>query len=134
MTSPALQAWHRIVATRDARALHDLLADDVVFHSPIVHTPQRGKAVTAGYLAAAVEVFGQPGFRYVREVVSDHGAVLEFEVTIDGIVVNGVDIIDWDANDRIVAFKVMVRPLKAMQLIHQRMGEMLAKAGTATQR
>jgi hypothetical protein len=115
------------VQHRNVAGLDDLLADDVVFHSPVAHTPQRGKTITAQYLAAALQVFGNPGFHYVREVVGRHDAVLEFEVEIDGIAVNGVDMIKWNDDGRIIEFKVMLRPLKAVNLIHQKMAEMLAK-------
>ena len=125
---PALASWHRLVRSHDDAALEALLAEDAVFHSPVVHTPQRGRALAARYLSAAFQVFFNDTFRYVREVVQDHDAILEFEVEIDGIHVNGVDMIRWDANDRIVDFKVMIRPLKGMQIIHQKMGEMLAAA------
>ena len=121
----AIEEWHRIVRERDIDALDDLLADDVVFHSPVVHTPQRGRPITAMYLAAAVVVFGNETFRYVREWRATHEAVLEFLVTIDGIEVNGVDMIRWNDAGRIVDFKVMLRPLKAINLIHQKMGAML---------
>lgn len=121
----AIEEWHRIVRERDVDALDDLLADDVVFHSPVVHTPQRGRPITAMYLAAAVVVFGDETFRYVREWRTTHEAVLEFLVTIDGIEVNGVDMIRWNDAGRIVDFKVMLRPLKAINLIHQKMGAML---------
>lgn len=121
----AIEEWHRIVRERDIDALDELLADDVVFYSPVVHTPQRGRPITAMYLAAAVVVFGNETFRYVREWRATHEAVLEFLVTIDGIEVNGVDMIRWDDAGRIVEFKVMLRPLKAINLIHQKMGAML---------
>lgn len=127
MTSPALQRWHRVAQANDASQLPALIADDAVFHSPVVHTPQRGKALTVAYLAAAFDVFFNESFRYVREVEGESGAVLEFEVTIDGVAVNGVDMIRWHAAGEIVEFKVMLRPLKAIQLIHQKMGEMLAR-------
>ncbi len=127
--SAAIEAWHQLVRTRNPAGLDTLLADEVVFVSPVVHTPQRGKAVTQAYLGAAFAVFFNPSFRYVREIVGPSDAMLEFETTIDGVLVNGVDIIRWDAQDRIVEFKVMVRPLKAIQLIHARMAAMLA-AGT----
>ncbi|SPE33044.1 conserved hypothetical protein [Burkholderiales bacterium] len=96
-----------------------------MFLSPIVHSPQRGKQVTAQYLSAAFRVFFNETFHYVRELVHGHDAVLEFLVEIDGISVNGVDMIKWNEEGRIVEFKVMLRPLKAIQLIHQKMGEML---------
>lgn len=121
----ALLRWHRVAQTRDARLLSELLADDVVFHSPVVHTPQVGKAVTTMYLAAALQVFGNDSFRYLREIVGAGEAVLEFETTVDGIAVNGMDMMTWNADGRITSFKVMVRPLKAINLIHQKMAALL---------
>lgn len=117
--------WHRLVRTRDTSGLNELLAEDSVFHSPIVHTPQRGRALAAGYLAAAFHVFFNDSFRYVREIVGASDAMLEFETEIDGIVVNGVDLIKWNAAGQITEFKVMLRPLKAINLVHQRMAAML---------
>lgn len=123
----ALTRWHQVLQQRNVAGLDDLLADDVVFQSPVVHTPQRGRRITAQYLAAAFQVFSDPSFRYVREVVGGHDAVLEFQVEIDGIAVNGVDMITWNDAGRITEFKVMLRPLKAINLIHQKMGELLAQ-------
>ena len=125
MAHPVLDTWHELVKTRNAKGLRDLLADEVVFHSPVVHTPQTGKAVTTQYLAAAFQVFFNASFRYVREVVGPSDAVLEFQVEIDGITVNGVDMIRWNDEGRITDFKVMIRPLKAINLIHQKMAAML---------
>ena len=126
-TRSAIESWHNIVRTRDASGLDKLLADDVVFYSPVVHTPQVGKAITSIYLTAAVVVFGNESFRYVREIVGERDAVLEFETEIDGIVINGVDMIKWNGDGQIIEFKVMIRPLKAVNLIHQKMGEMLKR-------
>lgn len=125
MAIATLAVWHELVATRNAKGLGALLADNVVFHSPVVHTPQVGKAVTAQYLGAAFRVFFNESFRYVREVAGPRDAVLEFQVEIDGIAVNGVDMLTWDNDGRIVDFKVLIRPLKAINLIHQKMGAML---------
>ena len=125
MESTAISSWHNIVRTRDASGLSDLLSGDVIFYSPVVHTPQIGKAITTMYLTAALHVFGNDSFRYIREVVGESDAVLEFETEIDGIFVNGVDMIRWNADGKITEFKVMVRPLKAINIIHQKMGEML---------
>jgi hypothetical protein len=113
---------------RNAAGLHELLADDVVFYSPVVGTPQVGKPITTAYLSAAMHVFGNETFKYVREVVGSTDAVLEFELVLDGIRVNGVDILTWNAANQLTEFKVMLRPLKAVNIIHQKMGEMLAKA------
>ncbi len=126
MTHP-IDAWHRFVESRDPGALDALLADDVTFHSPVVHTPQRGKAVTLLYLRGAMEVLGTPAFRYEREIRGERDALLEFHTEIDGITINGVDLIRWDDAGRIVDFKVLVRPLKAINVLHQKMGELLAK-------
>jgi hypothetical protein len=107
--------------------LDNILADNVVFHSPIVHTPQVGKPITTLYLTAALYVFANDSFKYLREVISNNNAVLEFSTVIEGITVNGVDMITWGADGRITEFKVMVRPLKAINLIYKMMGEMLQK-------
>jgi hypothetical protein len=125
MTNDALATWHRLVREHDPSGLPALLADDVVFHSPVVHTPQRGRAIAIAYLGAAFQVFINPAFRYVREIIGTSDAMLEFETELDGIVVNGVDLIRWNDAGQIVDFKVMVRPLKAINLIHQRMAAML---------
>ena len=93
----------------------------------MVHTPQAGKALTRAYLMAAFQVFSNETFRYVREIKGPRDAVLEFQVEINGIQVNGVDMIKWDDEGRIVEFKVMLRPLKAVNLIHQKMGAMLQR-------
>lgn len=128
MDTHPIDAWHALVRAQDPAGLDALLDDDAVFVSPVVHTPQRGRALTKAYLSAAFHVFFNPSFRYVREIRGPADAMLEFETTIDGIVVNGVDIIKWNAAGRIVEFKVMVRPLKAMQIVHERMAALLAAA------
>lgn len=125
MTAHPIETWHQLVREHDPRGLDALLDDDVVFHSPVVHTPQRGKALATMYLGAAFAVFFNPGFRYVREIVGESDAMLEFETEIDGVRVNGVDIISWNGDGRIVAFKVMLRPLKAINVVHERMAAML---------
>ena len=125
MTVDTVGAWHQLVATRDARRLDALLADEVVFYSPVVYTPQVGKAVTTMYLAAALRVFGNETFRYVREVVGKRDAMLEFLVEIEGVSVNGVDMIRWNEAGQITEFKVMLRPLKAVNLIHEKMAALL---------
>jgi hypothetical protein len=118
--------WREIAKTGDSDALEALLADEVVFHSPVVHTPQRGKAIAAQYLNAAFHVLFNPSFRYVGEWRAERSAALEFTTTVEGIEIDGVDIIAWDASGRIVDFKVMARPLKAINLLHRLMGEKLA--------
>jgi hypothetical protein len=125
MTVDTLASWHQLVENGDARGLNSLLSEKVTFYSPIVHAPQVGKAITAQYLTAAFCVLGNESFRYVREVTGSRDAVLEFQVEIEGVSVNGVDMIKWDDEGRIVEFKVMLRPMKAINLIHQKMAAML---------
>jgi hypothetical protein len=127
MTMTGLDKWYDYLKSHDDAALWDLLDPDAVFESPVVHTPQRGRDITFKYLASAAKVLGGPGFVYVGEWRSDAGAVIEFETEIDGIRINGVDIIRFADNGRITHFKVMVRPLKAINLLHRLMGEQLAK-------
>ena len=115
MTRPApVAAWHAIAESRDPAGLADLLADDVVFRSPAVHTPQEGKALTTAYLSAAVVVLG-PTLDYVREWYAEDSAVLEFTAELDGLTVHGVDMLTWGADGRLTDFTVMVRPFKGLQ-------------------
>ena len=127
MTMTALDKWYGYMKSHDHAALFDLLHPDAVFESPVVHTPQRGRDITFKYLSSAEKVLGGPGFKYIGEWRSDTGAVLEFENEIEGIKINGVDIITFSDDDRIIHFKVMVRPLKGTNLLHRLMGEQLAK-------
>lgn len=127
MIENTIDAWHKLIKSKSPAGLDDILAENVVFHSPVVHTPQAGKPITTLYLAAALHVFNNDTFKYLREVISGNNAVLEFQTIIDGITVNGVDMITWGDDGRIVDFKVMIRPLKAINLIHKMMGEMLQK-------
>ncbi|MEP6506553.1 MAG: nuclear transport factor 2 family protein [Betaproteobacteria bacterium] len=125
MSPTPLDAWHRMVRTNDATDLPALVAEDAVFWSPVVHSAQRGRQLTVMYLSAAFQVFFNPTFRYVREIVGASDAMLEFETEIDGILVNGVDIIRWNDAGLITDFKVMIRPLKGISAIQQRMAAML---------
>ncbi len=123
---PNLQSWFDyMMGGHDRGRLHDMLHDDVVFRSPVVHTPQEGKAITFAYLSAAGNTLGNGTFKYTRVFDCGDKAVLEFETEMDGIHVNGIDMIEWDENGQIVDFKVMVRPLKAIQTVHAAMGKML---------
>lgn len=129
MSNATIDAWHKLIDERNAAGLDDILADEAVFHSPVVHTPQRGKQLAKLYLGAAMMVLGNSNFSYVREVVSDSDAVLEFTAEVNGIHVNGVDMIHWNADGKIDDFKVMIRPLKAVNLLHQLMRQMLEQMG-----
>ena len=129
MIDDVIARWHRYLGGELPGGLDELLADDVVFYSPVVYTPQRGKPVTALYLEAASRTLtggsGQP-FRYTKQVVSGDTAVLEFETSVEGKYVNGVDIIRCDDAGRIVEFRVMMRPLQGIQAVHEQMGRLLA--------
>ena len=122
-----LAKWHEVALSHDENAIAALLDDDAVFESPVVHTPQRGKAITTKYLASAGHVFGDSNFRYVGEWTAPDSIILEFKAEIDGIAINGIDMIQWNEAGKITNFKVMVRPLKAVNMLHAKMGEMLQK-------
>jgi hypothetical protein len=129
MTRTAAEIWHTVALSRDVDAISKVLHDDCIFESPVVHSPQLGKAITAKYLAAAGHTLGNADFEYVgewhREEEDENSSVLEFKTVMDGIAINGVDMITCDGNGLITHFKVMVRPLKAVNMLHAKMGEML---------
>lgn len=127
--NPGLAAWHAYMESGgDAALLSALLADDAVFHSPVVHTPQEGKAKVMLYLLSAAKVLGNDSFRYVREVAQDHDVLLEFTSEIDGIHINGIDLIRFNEAGQIQDFKVMVRPLKAVNKLWEMMAAQLQAA------
>jgi len=134
MRNSTIDAWHELVTERNIAALDDILAEDAVFHSPVVHTPQQGKERTKLYLSAATMVLYNSNFTYVREIVGESDAFLEFTAELNGIQMNGVDIIHWNADGKIDEFKVMIRPLKAINMIHGMMKQMLERtdAGAAS--
>ncbi len=121
----AVRSWHAVVQSRDPALLDDLLADDVVFRSPAVFTPQQGKAVTTRYLSSAMVVLG-PSLRYVGEWHGETSAVLEFEAELDGVYVQGVDMLRWNDEDKLVSFTVMVRPIRGLQKLVELMARELA--------
>ena len=119
----------RLKVADDDMRIRDLLDPDAVFESPVVHTPQRGREIAFKYLAGADQVLGGPDFRYTGEWRNAGGAILEFETEVEGIRINGIDMLAFSQDGRrIVNFKVMIRPLKAINLLHRLMGEQLAKA------
>ena len=126
-----IEGWHAYLRGELPGGLDELLDDDVVFYSPIVYTPQAGKAITALYLEAAGQSLPGDGkssegrFRYTKQVLAGDTAVLEFETTVEGKYVNGVDIIRCNDDGRIVEFRVMIRPLQAVNLVHRQMAAML---------
>ena len=128
MIEQVIKEWERFILGDASEALEGLLADDVVFYSPIVYTPQRGKDLTTLYLQAAAHTLkgeADAEFRYTKQVLAGDVAVLEFETSVDGKYVNGVDIIRCDGDGRIVEFRVMLRPLQAINLVHEKMRAML---------
>ena len=128
-THPGLAKWHAYMASGgDLTLLSAMIADDAVFHSPVVHTPQAGKATVMAYLGAAAQVLGGDRFIYVRELVDGNQVLLEFTDQLDGIHVNGIDLITFDDAGMIKDFKVMVRPMKAMNKLWEMMGTQLAAA------
>ena len=136
----AIEKWYEVIKTDNPDKYDEILAEDCVFYSPVVYTPQRGREITKMYLMAAGGVFGgedspkeildetSPSkFRYIKEIIGENSAVLEFESEIDGIYVNGIDLISWNEENKITEFKVIVRPLQAVNKLHQQMQDMLEK-------
>ena len=127
MNNETIDVWKQLVKSDNPAGIKDILADGVTFHSPVVHKPQVGKTITQLYLEAAHDVLANDSFKYERELIGEHDAVLEFNVEIKGILVNGVDIISWNAEGKITDFKVMIRPLQAINMIHQEMAARLQR-------
>jgi hypothetical protein len=125
----ALSRWHAVVASKDPALLDGLLADEAVFRSPVVFAPQEGKALTSSYLSAALKVLG-PSLRYVGQWHDDDSAVLEFEADLDGVYIQGVDMLRWNDEGKLVSITVMVRPLRGLQKLIDLMALQLA-AGTS---
>ena len=119
-----LELWHDMISRQNLDRLDEILSEDCVFLSPIVHSPQEGRELTSLYLNGALGVFND-SFHYIKEVVTETHAALEFVCEVDGLQVNGVDIITFDESDKIIEFKVMVRPLKAFNKVHEKMRQML---------
>ena len=127
-TEKALEHWHQVASGGSTpEALAAILHPDAVFHSPVVHTPQKGRPIVIAYLSAAGQTLGNDEFKYIREVVAGNMAVLEFQTEMDGIQVNGIDFITFDEDGLITDFKVMVRPLKAINKVWEMMGAQLEK-------
>ena len=135
----AVKIWHQAMKSKDASIWNELLDDNVVFHSPVVFTPQKGKKITMMYLMAATGVFGSADnesslsesmqakskFHYVNEIVGEYSALFEFESEIEGTYMNGADLLKWNENNKLTEVKVMVRPLQAVNMLHQKMKAML---------
>jgi hypothetical protein len=126
MTPPVIARWIDIIENGRTSELESLLAEDAVFYSPAVFSPQEGRDTTLAYLTAAAKVFGDTDFHYVEKWYGERSAVLEFAATIDGKYVNGIDMIHWNDAEQIVSVKVMVRPFKGLQALMPKMAELLA--------
>lgn len=127
------EAWHQLFESRDLKDLEKLLAKDCIFYSPLVFKPQPGRKLTAMYLKNAYQMFyadGNESFTYVREIHSDSDSMLEFTCEIDGIMINGIDVIKWNVEGKIQEFKVFVRPNKAIEKVKEKMTELLANMST----
>jgi hypothetical protein len=126
VTPPVIERWLRMIEAGEMGELDDMLAEDVVFHSPAVFTPQRGRALAAAYLRAAEHMFSGTDFHYVEKWYGPDSAVLHFAATVDGLSVDGIDMIHWNDDGKITAFKVMIRPFKALQGVMGKMAALLA--------
>ncbi|OFB36776.1 polyketide cyclase [Mycolicibacterium sp. (ex Dasyatis americana)] len=130
MTAPAIEQWLHFMSTGDSSTLANLLDEHAVFSSPAVFAPQTGRSVVAKYLRAAETIFSGTDFRYVGSWYAENSVVLEFSAEIDGVHLNGVDIITWNVRDQITSFTVMVRPLRGLQLLVRLMGDRLTAAAS----
>ena len=126
MPPPVIARWIDIIENDRGSELEGLLAEDAVFYSPAVFTPQEGRDKALAYLTAAAKVFSGTDFHYVEQWYGERSAILEFAATIDGMYLNGIDMIHWNDDERIVSVKVMVRPLKGLQALMPKMAELLA--------
>lgn len=116
-----ISSWHEVVRNHDAELLKSILHKEAVFYSPILFKPQKGRKQVMTYLLSAAKMFSDTNFHYVKEVISERDAVLEFNAEIDGIQIDGVDIISWNENNQITEFKVMLRPFKAIEKVGEKM-------------
>jgi len=121
-----IDRWLDVIENGQTAGLDDMLAEDAVFYSPAVFTPQRGRAKAAAYLRAAEHMFAGTNFHYVNKWIDSHSAVLEFAADIDGISVEGIDILHWNDEGRLTSVKVMMRPFKGLQAVIAKMAELLA--------
>ncbi|MEI8084081.1 MAG: nuclear transport factor 2 family protein [Actinomycetes bacterium] len=126
MSAPVIERWLNVIENGQTADLDDMLAEDAVFYSPAVFTPQHGRAKAAAYLRAAEHMFAGTGFHYVNTWIDTHSAVLEFAAEVDGISIEGVDILHWNDEGQLTSVKVMVRPFKALQVVIAKMAELLA--------
>ena len=124
-----IHKWHKVMKNSELDLLNEIIADDATFSSPVVFKPMLGKEITMMYLSAAGQSFNMEKFQYTKEIHDGMNSVLEFETYIDEISVNGVDIIEWNEDGKIVNFKVMIRPFKAVQKVQQKMVEALESLG-----
>ena len=116
-----IKKWHKVVKLRDYDLLKSILADDIIFYSPIVYTPQKGKDIAIKHLVAASEVFNTGNFSYDKEVIQGQQASLEFSLNINDTEINGIDLISWNNDGKINEFKVFIRPLQGVNIIHKMM-------------
>ena len=121
-----IERWLRVIESGETAELEDMLDEDAVFYSPAVFAPQHGRATAAAYLRAAEQMFSGTGFHYVEKWFGDHSAVLHFAAVVDGLAVEGIDMIHWNDDGKITSFKVMIRPFKALQGVIAQMAELLA--------
>jgi len=120
-----INKWHEVVTTQNQDLLKSILAENVTFYSPVVFTAQKGKSLTLLYLMAAAQVFNNKSFSYTKEIINENHATLEFELNINGIEINGIDLITWNKEGMIIEFKVFIRPLQGVNVIHKMMQQML---------
>ena len=125
---PTLGRWHEFVTTQKPEILHEILSDDMKFHSPFIWKP-KDKRFALMVLTTVVTVF--ENFRYTREMFGENSCTLEFAANIGAVALEGVDIIEFDDAGKIVDFKIMIRPANGLQKLGEEMGKRFAAQGFA---
>jgi len=125
MSSNPIKKWHQVVQEKNFELLESILDDSVVFYSPVVFHPQKGKEITLKYLSAVATLFNVESFTYTHELITENMASLEFELELDGVYINGLDLITWNDEQKITEFKVFIRPLQGLNALHKMMGKAL---------
>ncbi len=122
-----LTEWHQVVFEGKLDLLDQMLADDVVFHTPLYLKPRKGRQVTRFILATVIEIF--ENFTYHREIIDGDSWMLEFSADIGGISLKGIDLIRWNEAGQIIDFEVYIRPLNGVQALGDAMYERIKAAG-----
>ena len=127
-TQQSIAHWHEMLANRDMSILNELLADDIVFRSPVAFNPYPGKPVVFFILSNVIQIF--ENFTYHREFYTEDGlnVVLEFSANIGDKKLKGIDMIRFNEDGQMIDFEVMIRPKSGIEALATLMGQRMAQA------